>query len=267
MNQSKRKSVYKSAWLIICSIAIHIACVSPCTCTSQSRFYFSAEPNLMLANRKINPIKGSSNYLSSHNALGFGLNLGFEKDLGNNFYAESSLQLLNLRNSVNVDLLKSGFTNASGSTYDNTQHYSMGYMNAFGIRLTAGHNFNLTPATVIKIGLGFHVHNARFKAGGGMLVTSKNSIGLSQGLPIYEEHLTCSSNATFGGLDLTTRYVVTIKRKSFGVGFHYAMNPSRKINGSFITFPYFKNSDAGTFELSTNYLGLTLELGFNTGQR
>jgi hypothetical protein len=213
----------------------------------------------MLANRKISSTDESRNYLSSNNALGAGLHVGFQTNLSGNFYVSTSVQMLNLRNSVNVDLVKSGFYNPTNSKYDKNQSYSMGNINAIGISLAAGYNFKLTANKKIRVAAGLHAQAAKLKPGGGLLATSGSYIGTPSGIPIYKEQLNGGrSNATLFGLDLMANYVLTINRTSCFIGLHYAQNLGSNIRGQYVTFPNFSMSDSGAFKLSTNYLGLTI---------
>lgn len=236
-------------------------------CQGQSKLCLSFEPNLMLGNRKINAADESRDYLSSNNTIGTGLNLGFVTNLRGNFCLMSSVHVFNLRNSVNLDLVKSGFSSSTNSEYDKNQSYSMGYINGIGIALAAGYNFKLPPNKIINAALGFHAHAAKIKPGAGLLVTSANYIGMPSGIPIYEEQLTGSgSRVTLFGMDLAVNYNLIINRKSCFIGLHYATNLGGKIRGKYVTFPNFTVSHSGTFELSTNYLGLTVGFALPIGK-
>lgn len=242
--------------IISCSASLNI-------CTAQSEFYVSLEPNLMLANREIKSGDNSGNYLSSKNAIGIGLNLGYRKDLGNNFYIAGALQVLNLRNSVGVNLALSGFDSITQSNH-RQQNYSMSYINAVGLALSAEHKFDLRPNKYIRIGLGCHVNTGVRKPGAGALVSSTKNIGSANAIPIYQEEFTASgSDIILAGLDLKADYVLKLKRRSFFIGLHYALNPGGKIKGNYTTFPYFLFSHSGTFEIATSYLGLNLGIGLS----
>jgi len=233
--------------------------------SGQSRLYFSLEPNVMLANRKIMAIDESRNYLTSKNAVGTGFNVGFRKDLGGSFYATAAISVLNLRNSVHIDLVKSGFYTAA-SEYDKQQSYSMSYINALGGSLAAGYAFKVAPGKTIEASLGLHLYDAKIKAGGGALVPSNKYMGFGSAIPIYKEQLRERTTEAIWGLDLSVNYTLSHKRRSCMVGLHYAMNPGTYIRGDYITFPNFIVSHSGSFELSTHYLGLTLGLGINVGK-
>lgn len=244
--------------LIACMLSLN-------NCLAQSGLFISLEPNLLLANRKITTMDNAPGYLSSKNALGLGVNIGYQKTVGKKLYITGTAQIMNLRNLIVVDFAGSGFDSINKTNYGK-QRYSISYLTIFGVSSSIGYQLKVTPGTYFKMGIGGHINGGIVKPGAGAIVTSTKYMGFANAIPVYKEELTTSgSNVILIGFDLTAHYTFQFDRRFIFVGLHYALNPGKKIRGSYTIFPYSTISNTGTFEISKDYVGI--DLGVSLGRK